>query len=106
MCIKIYIRARFEFVLWAKDKMMMDKMMKFVKFVGFATMRAGAETGLPMFLVVDKRTASASEVLSAALKENGRAKLIGEKTFGKVRTDGGGWPDLCQGVGENHTQFI
>jgi carboxyl-terminal processing protease len=38
----------------------------------------------PMFILVDKRTASASEVLSAALKENGRAKLVGERTFGKV----------------------
>lgn len=43
----------------------------------------GRDTEKPLFLVVDKRTASASEVLSAALKENGRAKLVGEKTFGK-----------------------
>lgn len=46
--------------------------------------RIGAETTKPLFLVVDKRSASASEVLSAALKENGRARLVGEKTFGKV----------------------
>lgn len=43
------------------------------------------ETTKPLFLLVDERTASASEVLSAALKENGRAKVVGKKTFGKVR---------------------
>jgi C-terminal processing protease CtpA/Prc len=46
---------------------------------------AGIETSKPLFLLVDERTASASEVLSAALKENGRAKVVGKKTFGKVR---------------------
>lgn len=36
-------------------------------------------------LVVDEKTASASEILSAALKDNGRAKLAGHKTFGKAK---------------------
>ena len=49
----------------------------------YQTTDEGRDTTKPLFLVVDKRTASASEVLSAALKENGRAKLVGEKTFGK-----------------------
>lgn len=49
----------------------------------YQTTDEGVDTTKPLFLVVDKRTASASEVLSAALKENGRAKLVGEKTFGK-----------------------
>jgi len=49
----------------------------------YQTTDEGRETTKPLFVVVDKRTASASEVLSAALKENSRAKLVGEKTFGK-----------------------
>jgi carboxyl-terminal processing protease len=37
----------------------------------------------PLYILVNGNTASAAEVLSAALKENGRATLVGEKTFGK-----------------------
>ena len=37
----------------------------------------------PMFVLVNGNTASAAEVLAAALRENGRAKLVGEQTFGK-----------------------
>ena len=40
---------------------------------------------LAQVLVVDEKTASASEILSAALKDNGRAKLAGHKTFGKAK---------------------
>ena len=37
----------------------------------------------PLYILVNGNTASAAEVLSAALRENGRAQLVGEKTFGK-----------------------
>jgi carboxyl-terminal processing protease len=37
----------------------------------------------PLYILVNENTASAAEVLSAALKENGRATLIGHRTFGK-----------------------
>lgn len=36
-----------------------------------------------IYILVNKDTASAAEVFSAALKENNRALIIGEKTFGK-----------------------
>jgi len=47
----------------------------------------GAETQLPLYLLVDSRTASASEIMAVALQDNHRATLVGgsAKTFGKGR---------------------
>ncbi len=75
-------------------------------------------TGVPMAVLVDAGTASAAEVLAAALADRGRAVVIGSSTFGKgvVQTidplpDGGelfltwsrllapkGWPIQSLGV--------
>ena len=38
---------------------------------------------VPMLVLINKGSASASEVLAAALQENGRAKLISQTSFGK-----------------------
>lgn len=39
--------------------------------------------GIPMVILVDRSTASASEVLAGALQDQGRALIIGKRTFGK-----------------------
>ncbi len=42
-----------------------------------------ALTDLPLVILVDHYSASASEILAGALKENNRATIVGTKTYGK-----------------------
>jgi carboxyl-terminal processing protease len=48
-----------------------------------ATYQDGIATDIPLAVVVNGNTASAAEVMTAALKENKRATIVGEQTFGK-----------------------
>ncbi len=43
----------------------------------------GTLTEFPIVVLQDEASASASEVLAAALRDNGRAKIVGTRSFGK-----------------------
>lgn len=45
--------------------------------------KGGIATTMPIIIIVDQGTASASEILAAALRDHGRAKLVGTNTYGK-----------------------
>ena len=51
--------------------------------LSFSATAGDISNGAPMVVLVDKGTASAAEIVSGALKDNHRALIMGQKTFGK-----------------------
>ncbi len=45
--------------------------------------KGGVATAVPIIVIIDHGTASAAEILAAALRDHGRAKLVGTPTYGK-----------------------
>lgn len=45
--------------------------------------QGGMVTKIPVVILMDRSSASASEVLAAALRDNGRATIVGTRSFGK-----------------------
>lgn len=81
--------------LWLNDKVVVSE---HAKGQGKQEQRSGSDAilaGIPTVVLVNSGTASASEIVTAALKEYGVVSVVGEKTYGKgtvqtmVELDGG-----------------
>ena len=49
----------------------------------FPALKSGGLPDFPLVVLMDEYSASGSEILAGALKDHGRARLVGRKTFGK-----------------------
>ena len=66
-----------------KGKLVVRQESKVLGNKDYNVMRTGSLLDIPLVVLVNKGSASAAEILSGALRDYKRARLIGEKTFGK-----------------------
>lgn len=66
-----------------KDQLIVSEQFRNGDETKFTTNGTGAFSDMPIVVLVNKGSASASEILAGALRDNRNIKLIGETTFGK-----------------------
>jgi carboxyl-terminal processing protease len=56
---------------------------KHIETATYRTRTAPVDTAIPLGVLVDRESASAAEIVTGALRDDGRAEVFGAKTFGK-----------------------
>lgn len=69
--------------LFLKEGVIIEQQYKGRDVESYEVEKPGPLAEIPLAVLVNKNTASAAEIIAGALKAHGRAKLIGESTYGK-----------------------